>query len=282
MKSPFQINQCFTGRTAAIMPLFVAMALAFTGCATRKQVAEIVTQSNAAMLAGQFGLPDPHGTGGAPGWQMESDRIDAFIAAHPDQPTATAPLRIRQGMLLLTHGQYHLAGAAFDQASEDDLHTARDQALKRNQETLLWWFANSTNHTWTTDDQALADRALTNLKEEQSRLAASPEIRDYLAELRAWIGLSAARQTTSTNRMRERIEETLNVYSQVFTPDDLLFLAGESANEGVSKALPVDIRRRLRAKAVLDAAKELNQTRNLGARPKAPVFDEWIQRQGGR
>jgi hypothetical protein len=179
-------------------------------------------------------------------------------------------------MQLLAGGQFDFAEAAFNQVFLDDLPTARDQALKRNQETLLWWFANSTTHAWTANDQALADRALTNLKDEQSRLADSPEIRDYLAEMRAWIGLSAARQSTSTNRMRDRIEESLNVYSWIFTPDDLLVLAGDSAGEAAPKT-PANLRRRLRARALLDVARELNISRNLGAHPETPEFDAWIQ-----
>jgi hypothetical protein len=277
MKTESQIAPFLTrGLTAVATPLLLAFALALAGCATRKQVAEIVTQSNAAMLAGQFGLPNPNGTAAAPDWQLESDRIEAFIVAHPGLETVTAPLRLRQGMLLLTHRQVRLAEAAFNQVDESQLHTARDQALKRNQPTLLWWFAHSTNHTWTTTDQNRAQKALLDLKAEQKRLVDSPEIRDYLAEMRAWIGLSAARQSTSTQRMRGLLEEALDVYAETFTSADLAMLADGREDLPDPQALGVDVRRRLRARAVLDAVRELNQRRNLGARLTVPVFDHWI------
>ncbi len=80
----------------SVTPLLLALALARPGCAPRKQVAEIVAQSDAAMLAGQFGLPEPGATAtGKAAWQEASDRIETFIAAHgarvfaPIRPRAT-------------------------------------------------------------------------------------------------------------------------------------------------------------------------------------------------
>lgn len=264
---------------AFAVPLLLALVLVVPGCATRRQVAEIVAQSNAAILAGHVGLPEARGTGGRPAWEEESERIDAFIAAHPDLPAATAPLRIRQAMLLLSQRQFSLAEAAFNSATLGDLHTDRDQALKRSQRTLLWWFAHSTNHTWTAVDQTNALIALTQLKEEQEQLADSPEIRDYLAEMRAWIGLSAAKQTTSANRARQLLEETLDTYAQIFTVEDLTALATGQEQAPDSEAPAFDLRRRLRARAVLDFAREVNKSGDpLNARPATPVFELLINR----
>ncbi len=260
-------------------PFLLALTLAVPGCATRRQVAEIVAQSNAAILGGHIGLPEPRTASGRPAWEEESERIDSFVAAHPDLPAATAPLRIRQAMLLLSHGQFSLAEAAFNSATIGDLHTDRDKALKRSQETLLWWFAHSTNHTWTAVEQTNALIALKQLKEEQDQLAASPEIRDYLAEMRAWIGLSAARQTTSANRARQLLEETLDTYAEIFTPGDLTALATGKERAPDSEAPASDLRRRLRARAVLEFAREINQSGDpLNAHPATPVFDQLINR----
>jgi hypothetical protein len=277
MKNPLPTSRFLTRvLTAFAAPLLLAFTLAFTGCATRTEVAEIVARSNAAMLAGQFGLPSPTATGHEPAWQTESDRIESFIAAHPGQETITAPLRNRQAMLLLTHGQFSLAEAAFNQVQETNLLTPRDQALKRTQETLLWWFASSTKSSWTASDWKHYTNSLERLKEEQARLAESPEIRDYLAEMRAWIGLAAARHSTAGDTMRTRLEEALNAYAETFTEADLYILAGGADVQPGSKTLPDEVRRRLRAKAVLDSARELNQKRKLGAQLKEPVFQDLI------
>lgn len=262
-------------REALLIVLLVSLTL--LGCATQKQVKEIVASSNAAILAGNLGLPQAGAQGTQTAWQEASDRIETFIAAHPDQPSITAPLRIRQAMLLLSHRQFNLAEAAFNAAAPGDLHSARDQALKRNQSTLLWWFANSTKETWTEADQRAAANALTNLATEQSQLANSVEIRDYLAEMRAWIGLAAARQTTSPALAKTRLEDALNVYAQIFTQDDLSALKTMNEQLPDPRALSPDVRRRLRARAVLEEAKKINTTNGLDARPTATTFAEMIR-----
>jgi hypothetical protein len=267
----------FRRLAAVAAPVLLAFTLALTGCATRKQVAEIVTQSNAAMLAGQFGLPAPSPESTNALWQAESDRIDAFIAAHPNQEALAAPLRIRQAMLLLSHGQFHLAAAAFNAVELEHLHTARDQALKRNDRTLLWWFATSAKPNWDDPDRDQARLSLRALAEEQERVADSPEIRDYLAEMRAWIGLAAARQSSS--EAKELLEDALDVYAEVFSADDLVMLLTGREEVPDPKALGPDVRRRLRAKAVIAHAKQQNQADELGAHPKNPTFDQLLNRR---
>jgi hypothetical protein len=256
--------------------LLLALALSQSGCATRKQVADIVAQSNGAMLASQFGLPEAKGATTKGSWEESSDRLEAFIAAHPDHPATTAPLRIRQAMLLLSYRQFSLAEAAFNAAVIEHLHTDRDQALKRIQATLLWWFANSTNAAWSAVDQTQAQLALRQLKQEQARLVASPDIRDYLAEMRAWIALAAAKQTTDTNAARGLIEEALDVYATAFTAEDLVILAAGQEQRPDPKALGPDVRRRLRARAVLAEARERNKNNGLGAHPTTAYFNQAI------
>ncbi len=57
---------------------------------------------NQAALPGEI-LPDSTGQMVTEPWEEPSARIDAFIAAHPnDKPTASA-LRVRQAMLLLAY-----------------------------------------------------------------------------------------------------------------------------------------------------------------------------------
>jgi hypothetical protein len=262
--------------TAPVAPLLLVFTLTLAGCVTRQQVADLVTQSNAVMLAGAGVLPEPNAQGTPPAWQTESARLDAFIAAHPSQPATTAPLRLRQALLLLAHGQFHLAAAAFNAVQLEDLHTARDQALKRQEPTLLWWFASSTKANWEDADWTQARASLRTLREEQTRLADEPAIRDYLAELRAWIGLTAARQTSSG--AKALFEDALDVYAETFTAADLASLLAVQEQLPDPQALGPDVRRRLRAKAVIAHAQRQNREDDLGAQPANPTFAELLNR----
>lgn len=258
--------------------LLCAVAFVFAGCITAPEVAKIVAQSNAAMLAGQLGgLPTPDGkSGNAETLSAASARIDAFIEAHADQKQIVAPLRIRQAMLLLAHQQFNSARIAFDAASAGDLVTARDQALKRNQAHLLWWFAASGKRVWSNDDFSAAAKALTDLKAEHGKLEGSPEIRDYLGELRAWIGVTHAGRNTNPDRARASLVDALDQYAMLFTPAELELLTTDQNPPGGETSVGQEQRRRLRAKAVLAAARKINTEAGLSAQPATGVFARLI------
>ncbi len=265
-------------RAGFILALLFSVSLAFPGCITAPEVAKIVAQSNAAMLAGQLGtLPTPDGkSGNAETLSAASARIDAFIEAHADQKQIVAPLRIRQAMLLLAHQQFNSARSAFDAATAADLAAARDQALKRNQAHLLWWFAASGKKIWSNDDFAAAGKALTDLKTEQQKLADSLEIRDYLGELRAWIGVTYAGRSTNSDRARALLVDALDLYAVLFTPAELELIATDQNPPGGEASVGQEQRRRLRAKAVLAAARKINTEAGLAARPANGVFARMI------
>ena len=270
----------------AATPLLLALGLVLPGCATSREVAQIVANSNAAMLAGRFeqaGLPGAAPGAGAQAVQQEYDRIEAFIAAHqePQFLDTTTPLRLRQAVLLLNNGQTSLAKAAFAQVDASHLHTARDQALKRSERTLLWWFANSTKENWTDTDRQESKAALAQLQSEQEALGDSPDIRDYLAEMRAWIGIVAAKHTTEENKVRAFLVDALDAYAKIFTADDLQAVAAPATPAAGQPVLGPEMRRRLRAPAVLEQARTINKAlgdRGAGTHVATPVFDAWIHR----
>ena len=253
------------------------LAVLVAGCVTRTEVASIVAESNQALLAAQAtALAEYNGSviasqlGGLPPasgkvdeidpWSQASSRIDSFAEAHPEQKKAIAALRIRQAILLLSNQQYPLAKMAFDLAPMEDLVAERDQALKRNQAHLIWWFDASAADHWTDDsDQPKATAALDALKVEQQTLSSGSEIRDYLAELRAWIGLTRARHASSGPERKAHLEEAMNIYATLFTAEDILSLKSSSDALPDPQAISLNTRRRLRAQAVINAAKELNQ-----------------------
>jgi len=270
-----RFRQTYGDLTSALL---FAVALACTGCVTAPEVAKIVAQSNAAMLAGQLGaLPTPDGkSGNAETLSAASARIDAFIEAHADQKQIVAPLRVRQAMLLLAHQQFNSARSAFDAANAGYLVTARDQALKRNQAHLLWWFAASGRKIWSNDDFTAASKALVDLKAEHAKLEGSPEIRDYLGELRAWIGVTYAGRSTNPDRARALLVDALDQYATLFTPAELELIATDQNPPGGEASVGQEQRRRLRAKAVLTAARKINTEAGLSAQPATAVFARLI------
>lgn len=259
--------------------LSLSFALLFTGCATQEQVTSLDAQSNAAMISSQLGdLPQKDGEKSAQTFAESNRQIEAFIAAHPDQKEITAPLRVRQAMLLLANKQSNLATAAFDSVAETDLHTDRDRALKQNAAHLIWWFSHSSSDTWTASDQSKAASALKALALAQESLSNSPEIRDYLAEMRAWIGLAAAKQTTSAGEARLRLEDALDIYARIFSASDFELLKAGRESAPDIHAVSQDVRRRIRARAVLTMAQKQNQSDALGAHPKNAFFNGFVNR----
>lgn len=277
MKNPSQFIRAPFIRWTGLLGL--SLVLLFSGCATRNQAIKVDEQSNAAMISSQLGeLPQKDGERSAPTFTDSNRQIEAFIAAHPGQNEMTAPLRIRQALLLLANKQSNLAKAAFDSVAEADLHTDRDRALKHNSDHLIWWFSQSANDTWTANDQTKAVSAVKALAQAQDSLGNSPEIRDYLAEMRAWIGLASAKQTTSLAEARKRLEDALNVYARIFSAHDFeLLKEGNEPSSGASLSSP-DVRRRLRAHAVLTHAQKQNESDSLGAHPQNPTFDAIVNR----
>lgn len=254
----------FIHRSSVVTALAAAILLV-DGCTTQRQVESIVAESNAAMLAA--GVPDVQlkadgSTGGGTGdWQSASHKIDAFVAANPDQKTTIGALRVRQGVLLLANRQYDLAQAAFNAAS--DLKTDRDKALKALSPWLVWWYQHSADPTLNPLQRAKASEALSAFDAQIANVQASPDIRDFLAEMRAYIGLKLASEEQGDSK-RATFVDTLNRYSEIFTPEDLDALA-QGNLKPASNAVTVTERRRLRAQAVIAKAKRMAGSGSLAS-----------------
>jgi hypothetical protein len=253
----------FIHRSSVVTALAAAILLV-DGCATQRQVENIVAESNAAMLAA--GVPDVQlkadgSSGGTGDWQSASHKIDAFIAANPDQKTTIGALRVRQGVLLLANRQYDLAQAAFNAAS--DLKTDRDKALKALSSWLVWWYQHSADPTLNPLQRAKASEALSAFDAQIANVQGSPDIRDFLAEMRAYIGFKLASEEQGDAK-RATFVDTLNRYSEIFTPEDLDALA-QGNLKPASNAVTVTERRRLRAQAVIAKAKRMASSGSLAS-----------------
>lgn len=271
----------------------ILMGSWLVGCATQRDVAEIVARSNAAMLTAELGanldlLTNVTRGATAPIQAQEaSAKIDSFIQAHPDQPATIAALRIRQGVLLMNQKQFNLARAAFQDAPLEQLHTERDQAIKRVSEHLLWWAQNSVVDPFPTAAIPRAQIAMKALDDEVAKLSRTGggdqlQTRDLLAEIRAWIALTVTRRSDEFDQLRSRLEEAMNTYGDTLTSSDLSALSAPES-ELRDRTITQEGRRRLRAKAVLTVARERAQElERENRRPtfKSPQLQEFIT--GGR
>jgi hypothetical protein len=234
----------------------VVMLPFVTGCASNDEVLRQLEATNKALLnstvPGEV-LPDSSKKKVAEPWEEPSARIDAFIAAHPnDIPTASA-LRVRQAMLLLAHRQYDLAGAAFDQATE--LKLARDKALKALKEELIWWFKLDQKSAPGND----VDDKIDAFSKQIATLNDDPEnesIRDYLAEMRAWIQLYAASHAVNGKMMARDIGSAIDNYAETLTDDDITAINTGKTTPGLGP-VSVQVRRQVRAMEVIKRAAEI-------------------------
>jgi hypothetical protein len=227
--------------------------LLLAGCATEVQVKQIVAHSNASLLASR--LPDSQLLV-RPEDAKDDDAtrgIEEFIAAHPDQKTLNGSLRVRQAIIYLNRRQYNLADAAFKEAEKLGPPTSRDQALIAIHPSLIWWHENNAPGKPLLSSQresaAVARRAFVD---EAMKRAASPDIRDFLAEVSVWIGLLQFASVKGSEQ-KQVMEQTVNDYAFIFDEEDLKWLCKPPAiSEKKNVPDMVSLRRRTRAEAVLD------------------------------
>jgi len=255
------------------------VALLAVGCVTRRQVAEIVSDSNAAILATQMGVEvelAPNPATAAPTDDV-ARKIDAFIAAHPEQKATASALRIRQAVFYLSQKKYDLAQAAFDVAMLQDLHSDRDRALKELSPHIVWWYKTAPRALQRPElrnELPNANKALVAFQEQIQKRADSPDTRDFLAEMRAWIGLKFAEAGNTSKQIGQRLGAVANDYAGIFDDADLAWFADPRGTPG-KEATATQIRRRLRAKAIFKDA--MNQLQQLDAQDR-PVIDERAKR----
>ena len=257
-----------------LVALLGAALLFGGGCATQEQVRQIVDESNARLATVM--LPDPglapNGKDRAAGATDTARRIDEIIAANPDQKALAASLRVRQGVIYLNESQYSLAEAAFESADASQLFTGRDQALKALAPDLVWWYQTAARGTrLSADERRRAMQAREAMKAQVAARKDSPDVRDWIAETGAWIGLAQAGAVPEIAELKSVLASTIDDYAVIFTPADLAWLCKPDAPGGT---VPMaDVRRRLRAKPIVEnAAKYGNQLTG----PDRPVFKDAV------
>jgi hypothetical protein len=265
----------FTGRFAALLGAAV-LALA-SGCAMQQQVKQIVDDSNARLAIGMLSGPGlaADGVRAAEGSDA-ARRIDDVIAANPDQKALASSLRIRQGVIYLNQGQYNLAAAAFEAADPAVLFTDRDQALKALAPHLVWWYQAAGRSPMPIAELKRAEAAMQAMKAETAKRKDSPDVRDWVAETGAWIGLAYSAAVPEVASQKSALEATINDYSSIFAPADLAWLCTPSRADA-TVPLP-DLRRRLRAQTIVSTAEKSAKVLTGADRPafREPVFQDLI------
>ena len=258
-------------RAALILLLLVVSS----GCATTKEVQEIVSQTNVAMISGGT-IGQKNGTG-SDKWKEESARIDAFIEANPDSDVTNAALRVRQGMLLAIHKQDAYALMAFEQIRDrDQLVSARDRALYDLHEHIVWWF-NVSEGSFEGTPSTLADKegggdykkafdSLVDFVRVCDGLPLGSSIRSYLEEMRAWIAATYANDVTVQAIAQEAFENGLNRYAAQFSDDDLKWLS-ENLQTDPDDLPFLRLKHRLRAKTVVKQYRKVESDQELSVDP---------------
>ena len=274
-----QSAQMWGGRLWAA--LLAACLVTAAGCTTEQ--AKKITEPPALPGGATSPLPQlpppaaPDTTAVAPGADA-AKRIDQFIAGHPElTPSTVASLRVRQAVIYLDQKQYNLAAAAFDAADASQLATARDQAIKEVSSDLVWWYRTAPLDNIPGAEMGRAQAVMESLKVQIAKRQDSPDVRDLLAEMRAWVGLKYFWALPSRAKQKAVLEDTVNEYATIFTPADLAYLCAPS--RATDNAPPEDQRRRLRAAPVIKQAAKAAAELTGASKPtfRDPVMQDLIR-----
>jgi hypothetical protein len=264
--------------------LFSAAALFVTGCVTDEQVKSIVRDGNYQLLLAaepgleMGGLPANPGKDANASVDVAAAKIEAFLSQHQDDRAMASALRLRQALLYLNHRSFALAEHAFSQVNPAALHSTRDRALYAARTELRWWteYAQAKPATFFSTQKETAEEALVALaRQSQSKeLAASPDLRDYLLEMRAWIGLKLGLATADAEASRRTLQDAVDVYSASFSPAEQTLLVSPDFKD----VQPFDLatRRVLRACTLLTTlAQATAGAPNAQLRFQQPAFQQF-------
>jgi hypothetical protein len=241
-----------------------------SGCATTRDVQDIVSRTNSAMIPTEAIVQKGEKRSD---WKGENARIEAFIEVNPTADVTNAALRVRQGMLLAINGQDVYAMMAFEQVKDPgQLVSMRDRALYDLHPHIVWWFKVSNERfdgTPPTDadkegsgDYAAAYKALEDFRAVCNGLPPGSSIRIYLEEMRAWIAVSYVNNLTDEAIAQNALVEGLNRYAEQFTDDDLEWL-GKNLQVDADDLPFLSLKRRLRAKTVVKQYRKVANEQGL-------------------
>ncbi|MEO0424977.1 MAG: hypothetical protein AAF184_21760, partial [Pseudomonadota bacterium] len=214
------------------------IACSLAGCVTTEQVEAIVESSNAAVISLVESSNDsldtlianadreaidavstdatllPEGNAGDDAWLQSVERIDRFIADHPQAQVVNNTLRVRQASILMMAKQLNLAAAVFDEVNPDIALNPRDRAVYDAREPLLFWYSLSGSLE---RSQANAIPAhLDTLAAVADGLPVDLAARRYLEQVRVRMALRLGRSITRAQPLVDLLEGPLARYDGTF------------------------------------------------------------------
>ena len=213
------------GKTQTVWALtLIITALLFvqTGCATRKDVKEIVDSSNALILTSTLSsdLPgvDAAGKSGSGNWKKSVAKIEEFITQNPDRPRINNTLRMREAVLLISAKQWNQASVALEEIDPKHLSKERDKALYEARESILWWYriGGESPDGLPKKEVARGRTALINLAGVADKLKKISSTRRLLEQMRVRIAMRLARTYRRPEHVRPILEDGLERYAAQF------------------------------------------------------------------
>ena len=238
----------------SVCELFIVLFL--FGCATTAEVERIVENSNktiiqnidrveiATKVTGDIAVASLAPDGSLPAdpeklldnWQEQVERIEQFIAEHPEMTRTNNALRIREAIVLLSADQKALARVVFAETDPTQLSNKRDKAIYAAREYLLWWYGigdtlsqSSTGCNLAIDRTGSNDcaRALNSLDglvtvvdDPDIALENSAAIARFLEQVRVRIALRLANALDSEDDIRTLLTQALARYEKQFSDTD--------------------------------------------------------------
>jgi hypothetical protein len=255
------------------------------GCATAKDIREIVAQSNAAMIAGP--PLDKAGAESSDVWKETVGQMDRIIAENPDQTTLVNHLRVRQAMLLTVYQQGNLAEQRWKLVEGDALTTERDRALYENWKGLVWWYKRAPNRNILDDIEKEQAKKFMGELDTSINTIESHELRVYLATLRAQMALKLDGSIDPLNaeqmvKLHADLTTHLEDYIRVFTPEERAWVQDNPNTDVADHLSLIDIRNRvwLRSliKAFFEIANDYSQiARSFGVSEQPDWEPAWVR-----
>jgi hypothetical protein len=267
----------FTSSRSRILLALVA-ALLLSGCLTTIDVRHAVDRANYEMLIGEAGSPTDFLPANAIERGQPSSalaRLDAFEQQLTDNPTALNALRLRRALLHLNNKAYALAAAAFDDVKDTDKLSNRDRALFKVHSTMLWWWPLAPVNLPGVFAQQLpaAERHQAALRDTAKEPATPPETRDYLLEMRAWIGIKLAFDLADAGETRKRLADAVDPFVASFSPAELAQVATGITDLKTAHAFDATTRRVLRTQGMIEHIASRMAARSEGRRV-TPNFEK--------
>lgn len=208
------------------LPFLLAATLLLSACVTSTEVRDIVRQSNTEAAAalgdqlvaetGAFGDLAPAAGDGQGATPDAIARLSTFVDQHPDNKVTQNALLLRLALLHLNAGALELARATFDRIDAAQLRSPRDQGLLAVREHLLWWRGVALLKepgVFAANHRTEAEQAMRAFAERAALPATPPDLRAYLLEARAHIGIKLAADLINRSAARTLVEDSVNAYA---------------------------------------------------------------------